>query len=178
MNYYLADTHFGHANIIRLCNRPFEDVYEMNEMIINNWNETVLPEDDVYIVGDFAHKNGNPVSILRRLNGNKHLIIGNHDLANLKDSDFRAEFTEIRDIQSVHDGDVKIILCHYPMAEWAGYYRDAWHFFGHIHNSDSTAQKIMKELPRCFNVGVDLINFTPKTLEQLMEMKNNQTSQI
>ena len=60
MNFYISDTHFGHANIIRLCNRPFQDVERMDNTLINNWNNTVSNKDTVYILGDFASKVGLP----------------------------------------------------------------------------------------------------------------------
>ena len=53
---YTADLHLGHGNIIRLCNRPFYTVDEMNRTIIENWNSCVKPEDDIYIIGDFSYK--------------------------------------------------------------------------------------------------------------------------
>jgi len=80
MRWFTSDTHFGHRNIIRYCDRPFTDVNHMNEVLIRNWNERVAPDDTVYHLGDVAlgpweEWNG----ILTRLNGLKVLVIGNHD---------------------------------------------------------------------------------------------------
>ena len=58
MNYYIADTHFGHENIMRHCNRPFTSVDEQDEILIKNWNNTVGKNDTVYIIGDFCFKSG------------------------------------------------------------------------------------------------------------------------
>lgn len=80
MRFFTSDTHFGHKNIIRYCDRPFDDVPHMNEMLIKNWNAVVSPEDEVFHLGDVAL--GPWVEwegILSRLNGTIHLIIGNHD---------------------------------------------------------------------------------------------------
>lgn len=79
--WYTSDTHFYHENIIKYCGRPFKDVNQMNEIIIRNWNERIQPNDLVYHLGDFGlfSKGREPQDILNRLNGNIHLIKGNHD---------------------------------------------------------------------------------------------------
>lgn len=84
MNYYIADTHFGHDNIRRLSNRPFETIEEMDRTIIDNWNSRVTDNDDVYILGDFSYKSEDSVLYLKKVKGRKHLIIGNHDEKLLK----------------------------------------------------------------------------------------------
>jgi calcineurin-like phosphoesterase family protein len=71
MNYYIADTHFGHANIIHLCNRPFQNVDEMDDALIKNWNSRVTKKDTVYILGDFAFKSKSPLEYFNQLNGRK-----------------------------------------------------------------------------------------------------------
>ena len=79
--WFTSDTHFNHTNIIKYCDRPFSDVNEMNEKIIRNWNERVVPDDRVFHLGDFGlfKRDKEPRSILNRLNGNIYLIRGNHD---------------------------------------------------------------------------------------------------
>ena len=78
--YVTSDTHFNHKNIIKYCNRPFNDVYEMNETLINNWNSVVTPEDIIYHLGDFGFGTKEELQeIFDRLNGYKYLIMGNHD---------------------------------------------------------------------------------------------------
>ena len=80
MVYYIADTHFGHKNVIRFDNRPFADTTLMDEVLVHNWNERVTEDDTVYILGDAFWKNEeNSVKLIQRLNGHKHLIRGNHD---------------------------------------------------------------------------------------------------
>jgi calcineurin-like phosphoesterase family protein len=79
MLYFTSDHHFWHTNIIKYCNRPFVSVEEMNEALIQNWNDLVLPEDEVYYLGDFSMA-ARPVEIYTsRLNGIKYLVPGNHD---------------------------------------------------------------------------------------------------
>ena len=79
MIYFTADTHFGHANAVWMCGRPYPDVEVMNEAMIAAWNERVHGNDTVYIVGDMFFRCADPESILRRLKGKKRLIVGNHD---------------------------------------------------------------------------------------------------
>lgn len=168
---FISDLHLGHENIIRLCNRPFASVAEMNNFLIQAWNAKVKPEDDVYLLGDVAFKfQGNIlVKLLQSLAGRKHLIVGNHDRKYLKDEQFRNCFVEIEDIKSIYIGNTRIIMCHYPICEWEGYFRGAYHIFGHIHNTTSTnAYKIMSKEDRALNAGADIIGFTPATFEELV----------
>lgn len=77
--FFTSDTHFGHANIINLCKRPFRDVNHMNDMLVENWNSVVTDDDTVFHLGDFA-LGGSDVwnKVLSRLNGKMYLILGNH----------------------------------------------------------------------------------------------------
>ncbi len=80
-HWFTADTHFGHANIIKYCNRPFGSSVEMNETMISNWNKVVQPGDIVYHLGDFCFgRKGYEFDIyFNRLNGLIVFIKGNHD---------------------------------------------------------------------------------------------------
>lgn len=172
MNYYISDTHLGHYNIIRLCSRGFKTVEEMDEVIINNWNSVVKDTDTVYIGGDFCFKSGkDPVEYLKRLNGHKVLCIGNHDKSLLKNPAARKYFDYIGDIINITDGDKRIVLCHYPMVEWDGFFRGTVHLYGHIHNNTQNATyDIVKNIPNCYNIGADVLGFTPRTLDEIIEM--------
>lgn len=78
--FFTSDTHFGHENIIRYCDRPFKDTDEMDEAIIARWNETVSPEDTVYHLGDIAlGQIAKSLPKVARLNGYKIAVLGNHD---------------------------------------------------------------------------------------------------
>ena len=171
-NFYISDLHLGHYNIIRLCHRPFASVEEMDETIINNWNSVVTDTDNVYIGGDFCYKSGkDPVEYLQRLNGHKYLLIGNHDKSLLKDSAARRYFESIKDIMNITDGDNRIVLCHYPMVEWDGFFRGTLHLYGHIHNNTSNATyDIVKNISNCYNIGADVLGFTPRTLNEIITM--------
>jgi calcineurin-like phosphoesterase family protein len=78
--FFTSDTHFGHARILELSDRPFRDVQHMNEMLIKNWNDVVAPTDHVYHLGDVALGSfEDSMKCVARLNGIKHLVMGNHD---------------------------------------------------------------------------------------------------
>ena len=76
--FFTGDHHFGHANIIKYCNRPFNSVEEMDEMLIDEWNYVVNPDDIVYHLGDIAFSMNELDKIIRRLNGTIYIIPGNH----------------------------------------------------------------------------------------------------
>ena len=78
--YFTSDHHFGHKNIIKFSKRPFKGVDEMDEMLIQKWNEKIKPEDDVYHLGDVGLSSFGKLSkILEKLNGKIYLINGNHE---------------------------------------------------------------------------------------------------
>ncbi len=170
MRYYIADTHFNHSNIIQYCNRPFNNVEEMNEELIKRWNNKVTNKDEVFILGDFifANKWEEVDKILNRLNGKKYLIKGNHDHY-LKDKsgnpEFRFEY--VRDISEHKDEGHTVILCHYPMLSWNKSFHGSILLYGHIHNNP-----LPYTPPNSYNVGVDVNDFEPKTLKEIMENNN------
>lgn len=167
MIYYTSDLHFNHSNIIRLCDRPFEDVKEMNEAIIKKWNEVVKSTDEVYILGDVGlpknHKDKSEIiSCLSRLKGRKHLIVGNHDKDMLKNDMFKWIFRSIESYMEIKDNGRKVILFHYPIHEWNGYYKDTIHLYGHTHEKTPN-----HDVKGRYNVGIDMHN-RPVTLDEVI----------
>ena len=117
--YVTSDLHFGHKNIIKYENRPFNNIEEMDKATINLWNETINNEDLIYILGDFSWYKGEKTNeILKTLKGNKILIIGNHDENFLKDKKFNKNlFQEICYYKELKINKTKIILFHYPIID-------------------------------------------------------------
>ena len=116
--HFTADTHFGHAAIINMCGRPFASVDKMDEELVQRWNDVVKPSDTVWHLGDFAHK-ANPYrvnEIFARLNGTKHLILGNHD----KRPAMGLGWKSIHDLVELDVAGQRITLCHYAMRTWPG----------------------------------------------------------
>lgn len=166
--YYISDLHFGHEHIISLCNRPYSATEEMNKEMIRICNETVQKDDVLVILGDVANYQYNAVKDLKSIACKKILVAGNHDKHWLKDKDFRRCFVDIVDHEIIHDGDYKIYLNHYPMAEWDGFYKGIYHFYGHIHNSKNGAAAVMSLYENAVNVGIDVIG-KPRTAEELIQ---------
>ena len=169
--FFTADTHFGHESVIKHCKRPFATLDEMNTALLLNWNSRVKNKDDIYIVGDFCYRGrmDDVLQILKQLNGRKHLIAGNHDKKYLKNEAFRNEFVSVVDILNLAVNGERMVLCHYPMAEWDGYFRGAWHIYGHIHNKQGETFELMRSRKRGLNAGSDITNFYPVTFEELKQ---------
>lgn len=164
--------HLGHDNIRRLSNRPFNSIAEMDMTLIANWNSRVTNKDDVYILGDFSFKSQKALEYISMLNGRKHLIKGNHDKKLVKNPEFCKYFVEIVDITTVNDGGTEIVLFHYPMIEWDGYYRGTLLFYGHVHNTihnETTREAFAKK--NAYNVGVDVIGYYPRTKDEIINHK-------
>ena len=112
-NFYISDLHIGHENILRFDNRPFADVNEMNNKLIENWNARVRSDDTVYILGDFIWaKESEWPSIVGSLAGNKVLIRGNHDPKQFSAAT-RRMFQEITDLKEIKDSGKHVVMCHY-----------------------------------------------------------------
>lgn len=170
MNLYTSDLHFGHKNAILFDHRPFSSVEEMDETLIYLWNNRVQNDDHVYIVGDFAYRNGNPPEwYLRQLKGHKHLIVGNHDGKLLKNKKAMSYFEDVDKIMHITDNDKQICLCHYPIAEWNGMYHNIWHIYGHIHSNKNEAYEFMKNKERALNAGCMINNYAPASFNELIE---------
>ncbi len=143
--WWTSDTHFGHRNIIRYCDRPYSSVEEMDEAIIKEWNNKVGPEDIVYHLGDFSfyRKVDVAISLLERLNGDIFFIKGNHDSDQfLKKAMMSSSVLGVKDIHSVKiddpdapHGKQRIVMCHYAMEIWDRAHYGAWHLFGHSHGT-------------------------------------------
>jgi calcineurin-like phosphoesterase family protein len=153
--YITSDLHFGHRNIMNFCPvsraRYNGDVDYMNEQMIVEWNAIVQPEDTVYILGDVAFlPSAKAVSIMRRLNGTKILIEGNHDRKALHDPVFRSCFAEVHKYLWIDYNGTQVIMFHYPIAEWDQMHRGSVHFHGHLHGNVSGMEKY-----RCRDMGMD-----------------------
>ena len=168
MVFFTADTHFDHANIIRLCNRPYETIEQMNEDMIEKWNRKITGNDTVYIMGDMFFRSKDPEAILRRLHGKKYLTIGNHDTW-LKKIDAGKYFKEISHYIVTTDGQHGLALCHYPQVCWA-HAKRFYMIHGHIH-ADTSADYflLLAERDRVLNAGADINGFEPVTFEELQE---------
>lgn len=174
MIYFTSDLHLGHKNIIRMCERPFADVEEMDKVLMDNWNSRVRPQDTIYILGDLMYRNEKPPEeYLRQLNGKKNLIIGNHDRDWIKKCDLDKYFESVTNLNTISDGQHQMTLCHYPMMSWPHMMR-AYMVFGHIHgNTDADYWPLIARSERMLNAGVDVNGYQPVTFQE-MELNNRE----
>ena len=178
--YFTSDTHFN--NIIGFCNRPFKSVEEMNEKLIENWNNVVGADDIVFHLGDFClGGSAEWTKVLDRLNGKIYLIQGNHDMKNLRQG-YTNRFELITMQMHIEVGKQKIYLNHCPFLCYGGAYRDTWQLFGHVHTSKYNTGKDKSRLaylfPTQYDVGVDNNNFTPVFFEQVKSIIKKQVEQF
>lgn len=169
MIYYTADTHFGHANVVEMCERPYPDVDAMNEAMIAAWNERVHGNDTIYIIGDMFFRCADPESILRRLKGKKRLIVGNHDGSWMGKVDLSRYFLSVDNFLEISDGVHGLTLCHYPMLTWK-HAKRTYMIHGHIH-ADISADfwPLIQRRDHVLNAGVDLNGYRPVTFDELVE---------
>jgi len=164
--WFTADTHFFHKNICNYSNRPFKSLEEMEETLFYNWNKLVKPGDLIYHLGDFAmtwDKKEDAVKVdnlLKKLNGNKQLIIGNHDRAAVHQS---KQWSLATNYKSIKVGNQKIILSHYCHRVWHHMHRGSWHLFGHSHGNLT----LPENSGPCMDVGVDCCGFHPINFEEI-----------
>lgn len=185
MNYYIADCHFFHRSIIDMDKRHFESVEEMNDIMIERWNNAVKNEDVVYILGDLTCRATQEQvnTLLQELRGNKFLITGNHDKINFsKDAKRYGKIIGVADYKEVKEGDKHIVLSHYPMLFYHGSHRkNYWMFCGHVHNNTEEAKeleyfrRIMKERgqnAQIVNCGAMMpyMDYTPQTFDYLSNL--------
>lgn len=178
--FFTSDQHYGHKNICRFAKRPFESVEEMDEELIKNHNDTVRPEDVVWFLGDFAFDHPKRIkTILRRLNGQKNLILGNHDKQFRKQQDQFIGSGLLNNIYYYKEIVVEkqsIILFHYGMRVWNRIHHGSWLLYGHSHGSLPPHNKSV-------DVGVDDINisteYRPYSFEEIKWfMQRQETLQV
>src|ERR1041385_2910250 len=136
--FFTADTHFGHTNIIKYCDRPFNSTEEHDESLIKNWNSIVSPKDRIFHLGDFAwlKSRGRAIELFKRLNGTIFYIWGNHDkelhkLENYISTNFSNKIVFLGHYHRVrHEGE-RIILSHYAFRVWDRSHHGSWHLYGH-----------------------------------------------
>lgn len=180
--FFTSDTHFFHRNIIKYCNRPFENTDEMNKTLVENWNG-IVPEDGVvFHLGDVSLTATPKLlnDLLHSLNGEKYLIIGNHEKDALSKEFIRGHWKGIYDIaeifvpdEEITYGEQHIVMCHYPMIIWNASHRGSWGLFGHVHGGLSNKGEI-KHSPLAMDVGVDCHNYNPISYQQVKEQITKQ----
>ncbi len=156
---FSADTHLNHKNIIEYCSRPFSTIEEMNETIIENFNDRIMPDDTLYHLGDFSF--GDAYRWRKRFKcKNIFLIRGNHDKSGLKD----AGFGWVKDTHNLirpEGKEISIFLSHYGHRVWPSSHHGSYHLYGHSHGK-------LPSYGKSFDVGVDCFNFIPISLDTVI----------
>ncbi len=188
MIYFTSDLHLGHDNAIEFKRRPFANVEEMNQKLIRNINETVGPNDELWVLGDFSYKiNKEQVRQLRReiQCRHVHLIYGNHD----KDYSSDHIFQSVQYYKELKTAYGKFVLFHYPILEWNAAHYGSIHLHGHIHstgeyNAENLKKKYIDRIQsnhlsrhdelnlRIYDVGVDANHYYPVSLEKIAQIMN------
>ena len=173
--FFTSDLHLGHRAIITFCDRPFMTTEDMNTSLVLNWNKVVKPEDRVYVLGDFSFCNAKVTEeYLKRLNGEKYLIKGNHDkFTNTKLREMGFAFVAVNLLLELRGLEHPLLLSHYPYTTVVNYtaeftkemdrYRDKrpvpkglWLLSGHTHSKERIDRP-----NKMIHVGVDAWNYTP-----------------
>jgi len=180
MLWFTADTHFGHTNIIRYCQRPFASVQEMDAQMVERWNTVVSPDDTVYHLGDFTLKGWDGfAAYVQRLNGRLRILPGSHDhpwLARFAPgavSSLTGEPAEVLPpLVSLELPELRIgryaqvlVLCHYALRVWDRAHYGAWHLYGHSHGT-------LPAWGLSLDVGVDSHDFRPINLDEVATRLN------
>jgi calcineurin-like phosphoesterase family protein len=174
--FWVADYHFGHANIIKFCQRPFSNVDEMDREMTRRHNEVVDPNDWVYSLGDFT-LGPDAMRYLSHLNGRWRFIVAGHDKRWAKKFPWAEGLYER--LEPIHEISLgrnnlppKLVLSHYPLLTWEASFHGSWNLHGHNHmQSDPVAiaydDRETSTAGKRINVGVDYWDFYPQTLDMM-----------
>ena len=174
--WFTSDTHFGHKQVIKFCDRPYNSVEEMDEALIENWNSRVKPNDLVFHLGDFAMASkGRWKNLLSSLNGQKYLVLGNHDSVCWPGNYVMSMFKQVA-LKIVLSIDSQIVyLDHYPYLCYAGTYNNSniIQLFGHVHSgprqvTGADNERLQYLFPNQYDVGVDNNNYVPVSYQEIL----------
>lgn len=156
-HWVVSDHHFGHANVIKYCNRPFACADDMDRQMILNHNQLVKKQDKVFILGDFSfHGAQTTARIVEQLNGYKVLILGNHDRRRSYSRWLNMGFNEVYKYPILYNS--AILLSHKPIRKIKGLYN----IHGHLHNVVTTFEDDSNYL----NVSVEVLDYAPILLKE------------
>lgn len=155
---FTANTHFGDHRTINIHRRPFASATQMDRALIEGWNETVGPDDEVWHLGDFCRKPADGAELLAALNGGIHLVCGNNDATTVRE---QPGWHSVQDYAEILAADRLLVMCHYPFRNWKRQHKGAINLHGHSHGA-------MKPLPRQLDVGADVWDFRPALLDMVL----------
>lgn len=161
--WFISDTHFNHAKPFILEPRGFDNVQDMNEQIIENWNALIKPEDTVYHLGDVIMGDlAEGLNVIKQLNGHIHLAIGNHD-TEMRLAAFKDYFDEIQFGYRLNTKHCCYLLSHYPQLTNNSDRFYTYSIHGHTHSSNAFC-----EYPLMYNVNCEAHNCCPVAYEDMI----------
>jgi len=168
VEFFTADEHYEHAEVIRHCDRPIKSIKQMDQHIIFKQNEVVTKDDEVWHIGDFSMLSpefaGRVERKLRKLKGRHHLVLGNHD--RIKPFNYvNMGFTSVHTVYWFEKAGYRFVLAHDPSVYTVCKDTDVF-LHGHIHN----LFRHLLPAKRVINVGVDVWNFAPVSFKQILEL--------
>lgn len=175
--FFTSDLHIGHSRIINFTGRPYNDVKGMNNALISNWNEVVSDDDDIFLLGDIIWSDSSHEfnRLMRKLNGIKHIIPGNHDskkaLRNLPENCILHD--DVVDLY-IEGLARSFMLSHYPLYSWQGIQRGVINLHGHIHSGENSHNGFDTAFVSNYHydIGVDNNDYYPIELDKLIEKIN------
>jgi calcineurin-like phosphoesterase family protein len=160
--YFTGDTHFGDPRVLRIDRRPFTDIASHDAALFETWNSVVGHDDDIWHLGDFMSvKKGDCAALLGKLNGRKHLIVGNNDPETTTGS---GGWDSVQHYAEIREGGHYLILCHYAFRTWNQMGKGSINLHGHSHGR-------LKPSPRQFDVGVDAQGLKPVSLTEILDSR-------
>lgn len=158
MRYIISDTHHGHSNIIEYCDRPFDSVEEMDEHLIDAWNDKVGSDDTVLFLGDVCHGSAglSPNGYLEKLNGQILVVRGNHDSGLSQNN-----VVNVVESCTIQHGRWKFYCSHRPVDD-----TNFWNLHGHRHDNAPFVQPQKKKV----NVSVEVIGYEPLRMDKLISI--------
>ena len=175
--FFTSDLHLGHQNVIKMNDRPFKDVDEMNRTLIQNINARVSSRDTLWILGDVSYKitRDEAIALISKINcKDLHLVRGNHD-KNWEGMDIFTEICDYKEIKA--ENGRRICLMHYPLASWNGMHREAMHLHGHCHFGPDYNRTMFLQGFQRYDVGVDANDYYPVTLEDIFAKRKEGVSE-
>ena len=177
-----SDTHFGHANIIRYCDRPFAAAQPMDGALVDAWNDRVRPDDEVWHLGDVAlGRLDETLGVVTRLHGRKFLVPGNHDRCwpgHREAGAWSRRYTDagfglLPETTTLDVAGTPAVVCHFPYVgdshgadrhvEHRPEDRGGWLLHGHVHDA-------WRQRGRMINVGVDVWDYAPVHLDTVADL--------
>ena len=169
-DFFTSDEHYGHANILSFCKRPFENLEDMKEQLISRHNSKVGKTDRTFHLGDmFWRRVSIPDAneIMDRLNGKHYLVLGNHDEVAKR---IAGRFEWVKDVHMFDRREVGVWLSHYAHRAWPASHNGSYHLFGHTH-------AVLSDYRLSHDAGVDANGYFPKSYEEVYTMMKSRVLQ-